>query len=51
MSAQYEGLSEDDILEEITAQYLGVALSDESVIQKIVNEADAKERSFLQKDV
>lgn len=49
MSAQYEGLSEDDILEEITAQYLGVALSDETVVQKIVNEADAKERSFLQK--
>ncbi len=48
MSEDYEGLSEDEILEEIAAQYLGVALSNEATIKKIVNEADTKERTFLQ---
>ncbi len=48
VSEDYEGLSEDEILEEIAAQYLGVALSNEATIKKIVNEADTKERTFLQ---
>lgn len=49
MSEAYEGLSKDDILEEIAAQYMAVALSNEKTISRIVNEATETERSFLQK--
>ena len=45
----YEGCSEAEILEEIAAQYLGVAFSGENNIRRIVDEASAEERSFLKK--
>ena len=48
VSEKYRGLSEDDILEEIAAQYLGVALSNESTVKRIVDEADTKEKTFLE---
>ena len=49
VSEAYQGLSKDDILEEIAAQYMAVALSNENTISRIVNEATETERSFLQK--
>lgn len=49
VSAEYEGLSEEEILEEIAAQYMGVVFADESSIRKTVEEASEQERGFLKK--
>lgn len=51
VSAEYEGLSEEDILEEIAAQYMGVAFADESSIRKTVATATTEQKSFLKKMV
>ncbi len=51
VSEVYEGLSGDDILEEIAAQYMAVALSNEKTIKRIVNEATDTEKSFIQEIV
>ena len=51
VSEIYEGLSEDELLEEIAAQYMGAALSNEKTINRIVNEASETERTFIQKIV
>ena len=48
-TTQREQNSEAEILEEIAAQYLGVAFSSENNIRKIVDEASVEERSFLKK--
>ena len=50
-SEEYKGLSEEDILEEIAAQYMGVVFANENNIRKTVEEATTEQRGFLQKVV
>ncbi len=51
VSAEYEGISEEAILEEIAAQYLGVVFANEDSIRKTVATATAEQKSFLKKVV
>lgn len=49
VSAEYEGLYEDAILEEIAAQYLGVVFASEDNIRKTVAAATDEQKGFLKK--
>ncbi len=51
VSAEYDGLSEGAILEEIVAQYMGVVFANEDSIRKTVATATAEQKSFLKKMV
>ena len=51
VSEKYDGLSEDAVLEEIAAQYLGVVFASEDNIRKTVASASTEQKSFLKKIV
>ena len=51
VSAEYDGLSENAILEEIAAQYLGVVFASEDNIRKTVATATTEQKRFLKRMV
>lgn len=49
VSADYAGLEENAILEEIAAQYMGVVFANEKTVNKMVENASEKQKSILKK--